>query len=104
MVDVIWCCDCINLLFNCNSSEVLLVSGLEIGGSSSNEMALTLLSDYISGGLDSAEDASKICRLIIAGDSITHEAHDKEQHYKVLLFSKNFHNLLMIVNPSIDTA
>ena len=64
-------------------SEVLFVSGLEIGGSKTDSMALTLLSDYIRGGLGSAEEASKICRVFIAGDSITQEAHDKEQHYKV---------------------
>lgn len=64
-------------------SEVLILSGLQIGGSNTKQLALSLLSEYVSGGLGSAEEASKICRVIIAGDSITHEAHDKEQHSKV---------------------
>lgn len=68
-------------------SEVLILSGLQIGGSNTKQLALSLLSEYVSGGLGSAEEASKICRVIIAGDSITHEAHDKEQHSKVVTVS-----------------
>lgn len=83
-------------MFHLFSSEVLFLSGIEIGGSNTNEMALTMLSDYIRGGLGSAEEASKICRVFIAGNSITQEAHDKEQHYKVSGSSVTFYSLIDI--------
>lgn len=65
-------------------SEVLLVSGLEFGGSTRDQMSLELLTDYITGGLtDLADESKRISRLFIVGNSISHEVADKEQHYKV---------------------
>lgn len=64
---------------------MLLISGLEFGGSNTNEMALQLLADYVSGRLDDPEECTNITRLYIAGNSISHEVVDKEQHYKVCL-------------------
>jgi len=71
---------------NCYS-EVLLVCGLEFGGAKATQLSLQLFSDYVSGGLGETEDVSKICRVIIVGDSVRKEVHDKDQHYKVLTLS-----------------
>ncbi|KAJ5175278.1 uncharacterized protein N7482_001155 [Penicillium canariense] len=52
--------------------KIAFVSGLGITGSSSDTLALELLTDYLLGytGIDGSEDASKITRLIIAGNSL----------------------------------
>lgn len=52
--------------------KIAFVSGLGITGTSSDTLALELLTDYLLGytGVDSSADASKITRLIIAGNSL----------------------------------
>lgn len=54
------------------SGKVAFVSGLGITGTSSDTLALELLTDYLLGytGIDENADASKITRLIIAGNSL----------------------------------
>jgi DNA polymerase delta subunit 2 len=54
------------------SKKIAFVSGLSITGSSSDALALELLTDYLLGcsGPSGEEDASRISRLIIAGNSI----------------------------------
>jgi len=44
-----------------------------------------MLREYISGNLLFGEKipANSIARLLICGNSISKEAHDKDQHYKV---------------------
>ena len=66
---------------------MLFVSGLEFGGSKSNQMARQLLVDYVSGSLGDVDDVRKISRVIIAGNSVSPEVHDKEQHLKVSALS-----------------
>ena len=54
--------------------KIALISGLGIDGEDSSELSLSLLSDYLlgeAGGQNSQEFASKITRLIIAGNSLS---------------------------------
>lgn len=41
------------------------------------------MADYIYGNVDDDSNAAEITRLIIAGNSISHEVANKEHHYKV---------------------
>lgn len=52
--------------------KIAFVSGLGITGTSSDTLTLELLTDYLLGytGIDSSADASRITRLIIAGNSL----------------------------------
>ncbi|KAI2792280.1 hypothetical protein POX_b02317 [Penicillium oxalicum] len=54
------------------SGKIAFVSGLGITGSSNDTLALELLADYLLGytGIDDSADASRITRLIIAGNSL----------------------------------
>ncbi|KAF3387039.1 DNA polymerase delta small subunit [Penicillium rolfsii] len=54
------------------TGKIAFVSGLGITGTSSDTLALELLTDYLLGytGIDSDADASRITRLIIAGNSL----------------------------------
>ena len=71
------------VVLKCIFSEVLFVSGLEFGGSKFNQMRAQLLIDHISGNLGNQQEVMNISRVIIAGNSVSPEVHDKEQHYKV---------------------
>ncbi|KAF7718043.1 Uncharacterized protein PECH_002376 [Penicillium ucsense] len=54
------------------SGKIAFISGLGITGTSSDTLALELLSDYLLGytGIDDSADPSRITRLIIAGNSL----------------------------------
>ncbi|KAJ5465137.1 uncharacterized protein N7458_000823 [Penicillium daleae] len=54
------------------SGKIAFVSGLGITGTSSDTLALELLTDYLLGytSIDGSADASRITRLIIAGNSL----------------------------------
>lgn len=56
-----------------NSSYVALISGMNIGETGQNPLALQLLTDFIVGHLGGSGDqsiASQICRVIVAGNSV----------------------------------
>lgn len=59
------------------------MSGLEFGGSKSSPMLSRLLVDYVSGSLGDQAEARRVSRVVIVGNSVSPEVHDKEQHYKV---------------------
>ncbi|XP_067928589.1 DNA polymerase delta subunit 2-like [Watersipora subatra] len=71
-----------------DDAEVLFVSGLEFGGSKHSPMAAQLLVDFVSGSLGN-EEARRICRVIVAGNLVSPEVHDKEQHYKAKYLMKS---------------
>lgn len=57
------------------SGKVAIVSGLEITGQDDDELSLDLLLEFLTGeagGPPTQNEASKITRLIIAGDSLSH--------------------------------
>lgn len=57
------------------AGKLAIVSGLEITGEDDNELLLDLLLEYLTGevaGPTTQTEASKITRLIIAGDSLSH--------------------------------
>ena len=70
-------------------------------------MSLQLLSDYVSGHLDDLEECRRISRMLIIGNSISHEVVNKEQHYKVATrlchCSCQTANLLPIFYPQLIT-
>ena len=58
-----------------DNALVAIVSGLNIGGSQSDSMSLNLLGEFLNCNLGSLADQQKegdICRVIIAGNSISH--------------------------------
>ncbi|KAF2794960.1 hypothetical protein K505DRAFT_303031 [Melanomma pulvis-pyrius CBS 109.77] len=59
------------------AGKIAIVSGLEITGKVDDELALDLLLEYLTGELGGAPDQSKttkISRLVIAGDSLSHSS------------------------------
>eukprot|EP01135_Chromosphaera_perkinsii_P003788 Nk52_evm34s255 gene=Nk52_evmTU34s255 len=59
---------------------VAIVSGLKIGAAGSDNLLLNLLGDFLTCGLGSAEDQKmegKICRVILAGNSVSFEDNKK---------------------------
>ncbi|XP_013408410.1 DNA polymerase delta subunit 2-like [Lingula anatina] len=61
---------------------VAMVSGLDIGGKSSNLLSVQMLVDVLTGQLGDEgeqETCASISRLIIAGNSLSQETQDKEQ-------------------------
>ncbi|KAF1942727.1 DNA polymerase subunit delta-2 [Clathrospora elynae] len=57
------------------AGKLAIVSGLGLNGEDDNELALDLLVEYLTGesaGPSTQNEASKITRLIIAGDSLVH--------------------------------
>lgn len=59
------------------SGKVAIVSGLDITGKVDDELALDLLLEYLTGEMGGSPDqlnATKISRLIIAGDSLSHSS------------------------------
>lgn len=58
-----------------HSGKIAIISGLEITGQDDNELSLDLLLEYLTGeatGPPTQHEASKITRLVIAGDSLSH--------------------------------
>jgi DNA polymerase delta subunit 2 len=75
---------------------VLLVSGLGIGSSWSDQLSIQLLVDYITGQLGGASDqklCSSIARVIVAGNSVTHkpargaDSRDKKEKFQTRNYS-----------------
>lgn len=63
---------------------VMLVSGLRLGSPNAASLSTQLLADFLGGRIgddDDIELASRVCRVIIAGDSIytTSDASSKDQ-------------------------
>jgi DNA polymerase delta subunit 2 len=59
------------------SGKVAIVSGLDITGNVDDELALDLLLEYLTGEIGGSPDqnnATKVSRLIIAGDSLSHSS------------------------------
>jgi DNA polymerase delta subunit 2 len=59
------------------SGKLAIVSGLDITGKVDDELALDLLLEYLTGEIGGSPDqskATKISRLIIAGDSLSHSS------------------------------
>jgi DNA polymerase delta subunit 2 len=59
------------------SKKIAFVSGLDVSGTRADNLRLSLLSEYLLGealGLDDQEPVTRVCRLIIAGNSILSDA------------------------------
>ena len=71
---------------------VLLVSGFNIGSKREDSLQLEMLTDLVCGQLGDDEEhefASRISKVIIAGNSLSVETQDKDQHFKAKYLTKN---------------
>ena len=71
---------------------VLLVSGFNLGSAVASSMQLEMLVDVVSGQLGGDAEqqfCASISRMIIAGNSLSVETQDKEQHTKAKYITKN---------------
>ena len=71
---------------------VLLVSGFNLGSKQEDSLALEMLTDLVCGQLgddDEHEFASRISKVIIAGNSLSVDTQDNDQHLKAKYLTKN---------------
>lgn len=64
-----------------------LVSGLDLGSSSDDQLRVELLVDLLTGQLGDVclqEGIAKISRVVIAGNSLSQDTQNKEQFTKVV--------------------
>ena len=84
---------------------VLFISGLGIGSATENLMNLQLLIDIVTGriaGADDQEFFSKICRVVIAGNSLSKDTEDKESQKQAKYLSRNAQAKSVAAIKSLD--
>lgn len=84
---------------------VLFISGLGIGGEQENLLRLQILIDIITGRLCGENDNqffSKVCRVVIAGNSLSKETQDKETEKLAKYLSRNSQAKSVLAVKSLD--
>lgn len=84
---------------------VLFISGLGVGGNDESLFKLQLLIDIVTGNLGDTQDNemySKVCRVVIAGNSLSKDTQDKETEKLAKYLSRNAQAKSVLAVKNLD--